>query len=139
MNIRYTQISQDGGILPYALKTDAGMDLLSSHDIILTPHIPTKIKTGIKIEIPEGYVGLIWDKSSIGALGVKTMGGVIDSGYRGEVIVMLTNLTHDPITFERGKKIAQLIIQPYITATLEQAEELSETARGEKAFGSTGD
>jgi dUTP pyrophosphatase len=139
MNIRYTHISQDGGILPYALDTDAGMDLLSSQDIILTPHVPTKIRTGIKIEIPKGYVGLIWDKSSIGALGVKTMGGVIDSGYRGEVIVMLTNLTHDSVRFERGKKIAQLIIQPHATVTLEHADELSETERGENAFGSTGE
>lgn len=139
MNLKYTKAHPLGEILPHAHPTDAGLDLLSIEEIKLSPHTPVKVHTGVSIEIPDGYVGLIWDKSSIGALGVKTLGGVIDSDYRGEVIVTLINLTNEEIIFPPKKKVAQIIIQKYesmepaITLKLEDSK-----SRGDGGFGSTG-
>ncbi len=126
--------------MPHAHITDAGLDLVSTTEIVLIPRIPVKIGTGISIEIPDGYVGLIWDKSSVGSMGIKTLGGVIDSDYRGEVIVTLINLTNNEITFPAQKKIAQIIIQKYENVEPLLSDELSDTShsRGEGGFGSTG-
>lgn len=101
----------------------------------------TKIKTGIHVKIPKGYVGLIQDRSSMGAKTIKVLGGVIDSSYLGDVSVLLVNLTDKEQYFQAGSKIAQLVLIPIATpkvtpkATL---EELGTTQRGEKGFGSTG-
>ena len=96
------------------------------------------VRTGIAMEIPEGFVGLIWDKSSIGSKGIKTLGGVIDAGYRGEIQVMVTNLGDTAYTFEHGHKVAQMIIQKVEFPEIVEVSELSESLRGEGAFGSTG-
>lgn len=139
MILKFTKIHALGEILPHAHKTDAGLDLLSIEDVLLLPGIPTKIRTGVSIEIPTGYVGLIWDKSSIGSLGIKTLGGVIDSDYRGEVIVTLINLTNTEITFPAKKKIAQIVVQKYESIEPLLVEKLEDSvSRGDGGFGSTG-
>jgi dUTP pyrophosphatase len=139
MNLKYTKTHPLGEILPHAHPTDAGLDLLSIEDITLLSGMPTKIRTGVSIEIPTGYVGLIWDKSSIGSLGIKTLGGVIDSDYRGEVIVTLINLTNSELSFPAKKKIAQLIIQKYESMEPFLVEKLEDSiSRGDGGFGSTG-
>lgn len=139
MNIPFTSLTGEARLLPHAHATDAGLDLTSIEAIELHPGVPTKIKTGIAMGIPEGYVGLIWDKSSVGSLGVKTLGGVIDAGYRGEVIVVLINLTKETIRWDAGKKVAQMIIQPYMPVVPVKVESFAEsTTRGADGFGSTG-
>lgn len=126
---------------------DAGYDLYALNDVNLLPTdayggiTPTKIETGIAVSIPEGYAGLIWDKSGIASKGVKVFGGLIDSSYRGQVIVILANETSKPIKFEAGDKITQMIIVPVETPELEFVEykdDLGTTDRGEGGFGSTG-
>lgn len=115
------------------------MDLCSNETINLQPQERKLIPTGIAMAIPSGYVGLIWDKSGIASKhGLKTMAGVIDSGYRGEVKILLHNLSTEPFTVEKGKKIAQMLIQPVEQRKIIEVKDLDATTRGESAFGSTG-
>jgi len=97
------------------------------------------IPTGIALAIPSGYVGLIWDKSGIATNhGLKTMAGVIDSGYRGEVKILIHNLSNQPYTVQAGTKIAQMLIQPVVQNEIIEVKDLDDTSRGERGFGSTG-
>lgn len=126
-------------ILPkYAHKGDAGMDLFSCEDTVLKPGEGKMISTGISTEFPEGYVALIWDKSGVAASGIKTMGGVIEHTYRGEYKVIMFNTGKQDYPVKKGQKIAQLLIQPIVTAEVEEVSELSDSVRGDGAFGSTG-
>jgi dUTP pyrophosphatase len=94
---------------------------------------------GFKTEIPEGNVALVWDKSGLAANhGLHCLGGVIDAGYRGEYQIVLYNSGDQECQINKGDKIAQLLIQPVVGVEVEEAEELSDTARGEGGFGSTG-
>ena len=90
------------------------------------------------MEIPAGFVGLIRDRSSMGKRGITTLAGVVDAGYRGEVLVMLHNLNEESIEFEAGSKIAQMLILPVSTAPVVEVEELADSDRGERGFGSSG-
>lgn len=117
---------------------DAGIDLYSCGNHTIKPHQSLMIPIGIAIEIEEGYVGLIWDKSSIGLKSIKTLGGVIDAGYRGELHIMAYNLADEPYTFEHGHKVAQMIIQKVEFPEIIESAELSESKRGTGGFGSTG-
>jgi len=138
MRIKIKKLHPDAVLPKYAHSGDAGMDLFSVEDLILKPNYRAKVKTGISIELPKGYVSLIWDKSGIASKGIKTMGGVIDCGYRGEYIIVLVNLSSENYEIKKGQKIAQVLIQKVENPKIEIAEELSETLRGEKGFGSSG-
>jgi dUTP pyrophosphatase len=123
----------------YAKDGDAAFDLRSTHDTVLKPGEKTLIKTGLSVSIPKGYVGLIWDRSGLAAKnGLTCLGGVIDSGYRGEIGVVLCNLGKEDFKVEREMRIAQMLIQPVTQATIEEVEELDETHRGQTGFGSSG-
>jgi dUTP pyrophosphatase len=117
---------------------DAGLDLHSLERHTLSPGEGRIFKTGIAIEIDPGFVGLIWDRSSMGKRGIKTLGGVIDSGYRGEVGVILWNLSKEPQEVQAGDKIAQLLVQPVLTPATREVEVLSSSERGTGGFGSSG-
>lgn len=128
-------------IIPnYAHETDAGLDLYSTADLVLKPNTPTQIPIGIAIELPNSeYVALVWDKSGLShKSGLKTLGGVIDSGFRGEIQVGMINLTNKDVQITKGQKIAQLLIQNVLRPKIEEVKELAYSDRGEKAFGSTG-
>ncbi len=130
----------DGAKLPsYAHPGDAGMDLYSNDEVVLKPGEKKVVKTGAYMAIPEGHVGLIWDKSGHAAKNaIHVLAGVIDAGYRGEVGVVLKNLGDEDFTVTKHMKIAQMLIQPVVSASIEEVEELDDTARGEGGFGSTG-
>lgn len=118
---------------------DAGLDLCALESFTLAPGEKTAASTGIALAIPTGHVGLIWDKSSVPfTYGVKTMGGVVDAQYRGEVKVLLVNLSQLPVTFAAGQKLAQMIIQKVELLAVEETDTLPDTERGEAGFGSTG-
>ncbi len=118
---------------------DAGFDLYTTEAITVEPGERKQINTGLAMEIPEGYVGLIWEKSGLShKAGLKTLGGVIDSGYRGEVLIGIINLSDTAYRFEAGHKVAQMIIQKIERPEIVEVEELSQTNRGEAGFGSTG-
>ena len=118
--------------------TDAGYDLCASHPATLFVGSITKVSTGTSVAIPPGHVGIIKDRSSMGAKGVHVLGGVIDSGYRGELVVMLTPLADAPIDINAGDRIAQLIIVPVATPPTARVESLPPADRGDNGFGSTG-
>lgn len=138
MILHIKKIVPNAELVPLDHESDAGMDIRLIEDITLPPHVPTKIRSGLAVEIPLGYVGLLWDKSSIGAMGVKTLGGVVDAEYRGEIFIVLVNMTDEAISFPSGRKIVQLLIQKCEQPSVEYVEELSSTSRGESGFGSTG-
>lgn len=123
----------------FAHTTDAGMDLYCVESFTIAPMERVQVRTGIAIEIPNGYVGLIWDKSGLShKKGLKVLGGVIDAGYRGEVMVGVINLSQESILFEAGDKVAQMLIQKVEHPEIIEVEELADADRGTGAFGSTG-
>jgi dUTP pyrophosphatase len=139
MNVKVKKIHPDAIIPHIAHEGDAGCDLFATESMTLNPGERGQVPTGLALEIPIGYVGLIWDKSGVSHKGgIKTLGGVIDSGYRGEIQIGVINLSSEAYTFEKGHKVAQLLIQKVETPIFEEVIELSDTSRGEGAFGSTG-
>ena len=139
MKLKIIKIKDNVKIPNYANHGDAGLDLYSAEDFVLKPRERRAFETGIKMEIPDGYAGLIWDKSGIAAnFGIKTIAGVIDSTYRGEIKVALMNLSGQDFEIKSGMKIAQMLIQKIERAEFEIFESMSETKRGEGGFGSTG-
>lgn len=121
----------------------AGYDLYAAvnYDIEIQPHSTVKVDTGISIEIPEGYFGGIYARSGLATKqGLRPANciGVIDADYRGPIIVALHNDTMYPQKITAGDRIAQLIIQPYLNVDFNVVDELSDTERGSKGFGSTG-
>ncbi len=130
---------KDVNMPKYEHAGDAGLDLFASETVIIKKGEKTAVPTGIQMEIPEGYVGFIWDKSGLAIKqGLKTLGGVVDSGYRGEVMVGMINLGSADYTIEKNHKVAQMVIQKKERVTVEEVKELSDSARGEKGFGSSG-
>ena len=115
------------------------MDLYALFPITIPPGERSVVSTGIAMAIPEGYVGLIWDKSGLSnKFGLKVIGGVIDAGYRGEVLVGILNTSKESYTYNAGDKIAQLLLQAVVQPELVVVEELDKTVRGDGRFGSTG-
>ena len=120
-------------------KGDAGLDLYAVEEVILKPSEWVAIPTGIAVEIPEGYFGLIKDRSGLALKhALHCLAGVVDENYRGEIKVVMINLGREGIKIEKGTRIAQLLIIPYLPVDIEEVEELSDTERGEKGFGSSG-
>ena len=138
MKLKVKKMSPDAKLPSYGHKGDAGLDLFSSTDSVLEVGAVYAVPTGIKVEIPGGYVGLIWDKSGISLKGVHRLAGVVDAGYRGEVKVVMINWGQSPFIIEKGMKIAQLLIQPIVEVEVEEVEDLEDSTRGEGGFGSTG-
>ena len=138
MKVLIKKLRDDARIPTRAHHDEEGIDLYACGQHVVAPGETATIPLGVAFEIPLGYVGLIWDKSSIGSKSIKTLCGVIDAGYRGEVKIMLHNLSAEAYTFEHGHKVAQMLIQTVELCEVEEVSELSESARGEGAFGSTG-
>ena len=123
----------------FAHKGDAGIDLFVAEAIKIKPMERVQVSTGIAMAIPDGFVGLIWDKSGLShKAGLKVMGGVIDAGYRGEIKVGIINLGSETHMFNAGDKVTQMLIQKVEHPEIIEVEDLSETMRGEDGFGSTG-
>jgi dUTP pyrophosphatase len=125
----------------YAHKGDAGVDLYASVDTTLQPMDRKLVPTGLKLEIPYGYEGQVRPKSGLAinhGISHANAVGTIDSSYRGEIKVPLINLSSEAYKVEKGKKIGQLVIAKVEEAVFEESEQLSETTRNDKGFGSTG-
>lgn len=124
----------------YAHITDAAMDLYADEVVYIYPGHRTVVSTGICMEVPNGHVGLIRPKSGLAVKhGLDVMAGVIDSGYRGEILVVLINHGDNPnFRIDKGSKIAQMLIIPVIQPELEIVDSLSSSDRGNNGFGSTG-
>ena len=143
MKLRIKKLNENAIIPTYGTEYSAGADLynLPENTVIIKPHETVLIKTGIAAEIPEGYCGLIFARSGLATkrgLAPANKVGVIDADYRGEIMVALHNHSEAPATVDGGERVAQLAIVPFLKAKFEEADELSETVRGEGGFGSTG-
>jgi dUTP pyrophosphatase len=138
VRLRVKRILPEARLPVYQHPGDAGLDLFSAVDEVLGAGELKAVPTGIQLAIPDGYVGLIWDKSGISLHGVHRLAGVVDAGYRGEVKVVMINLGREPYAIKKGMKIAQLLIQPVVAVEVSEAADLDDTSRGEGGFGSTG-
>ena len=138
MKIKVKKLKENAKLPTYHHPGDVGMDIYAMETKTLLPGEHHFFWHGFALEFPEGYVALVMDKGSISKAGMKSMGGVFDAGYRGEYNTHLVNLSDEAYTFEEGDKIAQLVIVPVEIAELEEGDTLSESARGEGKFGSTG-
>lgn len=135
---------RSGAKLPtYGSEFAAGADLYACLEAAITiaPHETVLVPTGLSMEIPAGWAGMVHARSGMATkrnLAPANKVGVIDSDYRGEIMVSLHNHGTQPQTVEPGERIAQLVIMPYLAAHFFEADELSDTVRGEGGFGSTG-
>ena len=133
---------RDDAVLPQqAYAGDAGLDLASCERVVLAPGERATVATGLAVEIPEGYAGFVQPRSGLAArhgIGVVNSPGLIDSGYRGEIRVVLLNTdARERFTVEAGMRIAQLVIAPIATVRLVEVAELAASSRGERGFGSS--
>jgi dUTP pyrophosphatase len=122
---------------------DLAYDVFALEAAVLAPHTTIKVRTGIAVEArhPETGVSLgllVRDRSSIAARGIATTAGVIDAGYRGEILILMTNLGESPLELKAGEKIAQMIPVPVLTGPVQNVDSLEDSARAEKGFGSSG-
>ena len=139
--LKIRKIHENAFIPTRGSRDAAGYDLYSSQTANISSGCTFKINTGIALQIPEGYVGLIFARSGLATKkGIRPANcvGVIDSDYRGEIIVALHNDSGDSVIIQKGDRIAQLVIVPYISPDLIQCNELDDTDRGSGGFGSTG-
>lgn len=118
---------------------DLGYDVYADTQVTLQPGVQRLIPTGIAVKLPEGWGGLIKDRSSMAMRGLIVHAGVIDEGYRGEIKVLLRNVTMQTIVLQRGDKIAQLVPIRTTEFYIKEVDDLDETERGARGFGSTGD
>ena len=143
IKVKLKKLGENAIVPSYGTEYAAGADLyaLTDNDTTINAHATLLIHTGIAVEIPEGFVGLIFARSGLATkqgLAPANKVGVIDSDYRGEIMVPLHNHTDEPKVIRNGERVAQLVIVPYITAQFDLCDDFSATDRGDKGFGSTG-
>lgn len=143
VNINIKKLKENATIPTYGSDYAAGADLYACLDDALTinPGQTVFVGTGIALEIPEGYAGLIYARSGLSCkrgLAPANKVGVVDADYRGEVTVALHNHSDKPQTIEAHERIAQMVIAPFLAASFTEVDELSDTVRGVGGFGSTG-
>lgn len=134
-------VAEDGFLPTYANPGDAGADLKSTEDVNVPARGRLLVKTGVKIALPNGFVGLVHPRSGLAAksgITVLNTPGTVDAGYRGEIMVTLYNSTDEDFKVSRGDRIAQLVIQAVEHATFVQVSDLPDSARGTGGFGSSG-
>lgn len=138
MKIKIKKLKENAKLPQYANPGDVGMDMYAMETVTIPPMGHYRFWHGFALEFSVGYAAIVKDKSSVSKAGLHTMGGVFDAGYRGEYNTHLVNLSGESYTVEEGDKVAQLVIYPVAIAELEEVDILSESVRGEGAFGSTG-
>lgn len=145
MNVSIRKLSHRAIIPTQGSEQAAGYDLYADlypyDEATVSPHETMKVHTGLSMEIPEGYFGAIFARSGLAtkrSLRPANCVGVVDSDYRGEIIVAIHNDSDDPMTFKDLERIAQIVFIPHGSAKFELVESLSETERSDGGFGSTG-
>lgn len=139
VDVTIVKLHEDMTTPHYAHLGDAAFDLRSAEELVLEPKARHTVKSGIKMAIPDGYFGLIKDRSgNAHKFGIHCLAGVIDSGYRGEVGVVMVNLGDEPFNITKDQKIAQMLIMPVPKVNIQMVEDLDDSVRGKGGFGSTG-
>lgn len=142
MKLNVKKLDRNAKLPTYGTEFSAGADLYNlDTEVTVEAHSTALIHTGLALEIPEGYCGLIFARSGLATkrgLAPANKVGVIDADYRGEIMVALHNHSDVPVTVEAGERVAQLAIVPFLKAEFCECDELSDTVRGAGGFGSTG-
>lgn len=141
IEVAVRRLRDDATLPSQAYEGDAGLDLAACEGLTLAPGERAVVPTGIAVEIPAGYAGFVQPRSGLAArhgIGIVNSPGLIDSGYRGEIQVVLVNTDpREPFAVEPGMRIAQLVIAPVAAVRLVEAEELAVSERGARGFGSS--
>ena len=141
MVVKFKKLTDKAVKPTFGTEFSAGADLYSTEKVVIGVGETKLIKTGLAVEIPVGYVGLIYARSGLATkrgLAPANKVGVIDSDYRGEIMVGVINQKREAYTIEPGERIAQMVIMPVSMMPVEEVTQLSETDRGDGGFGSTG-
>lgn len=130
----------EGEVPAYAHEGDAGLDLCAAEGGAVPAGGSSLVRTGVRVEIPSGCVGLVFPRYGLGSKGItlRNAVGVVDSGYRGEVMAALWNATGEEFRFEKGDRICQMVVMPYCPCEVVTVEELEGSERGADGYGSTG-
>ena len=141
MNLEVLIVAEPGFEPSYAKPGDAGADLKSTEDLKIAPGMRQLVRTGVRLAMPDGYVGLVHPRSGLAAkhgITVLNAPGTVDAGYRGEIMVTLLNTSNEVFEITRGDRIAQILFQEVARADFIKVSELPESARGDSGFGSSG-
>lgn len=143
MKVKFKRLNENAKMPTYGSPFSAGADLYSaeSGDVTVKAGQTVMIHTGLAVEVPEGYAGLVYARSGLATkkgLAPANKVGVVDADYRGEIMVALHNHSGVEQTVEKGERVAQLVIAPFLKAEFEECDDLSSTVRGAGGFGSTG-
>jgi dUTP pyrophosphatase len=137
--LKFKKLHPDAVVPPKSYARDAGIDLCAVEEVTIPARGRASVPTGVALELPSGCVGLVWDKSGLAKNnGITVLAGVIDEGFRGELVLFLANLSDEPQTIKKGQKAAQLLVQKVEHVEIQEADELSPSERGEKGWGSSG-
>ncbi len=140
IDVAVRRLRPDAQIPHQAYEGDAGLDLAACEALVLEPGERAVVPTGLAVEIPDGYAGFVQPRSGLAVrhgIGIVNSPGLIDSGYRGEIRVVLLNTGRDPFSVEAGMRIAQLVVAPVASVRLVEVDELAGSERGSRGFGSS--
>lgn len=137
------KVKAEGQLPSYGTDYSAGMDIYcnNSEKIVLKKGEMAKVETGLRVEIPQGFFGAVYPRSSAGTklrVALANTTGIIDSDYRGEIKLFIVNQGENEVEINKGDRLVQMVIQPYIKVNIIEVDELTESERGNKGFGSTG-
>lgn len=138
VDVRFVKLTPDARPFVYSRKLDSCMDMYSNIDTVLHTGDTMIIPTGIAVEIPHDYEGIVRGRSGLASKGIWVHLGTIDETYRGSIGVIMTNLSKEPFVIKKNMRIAQFTVKPVYDVILLEAEELSKTERGENGYGSSG-
>ena len=138
IKVKFKELDTNAIPFSYSREGDACMDMYSLADDIIYPRGTVIIPTGIAVEIPEGYEGIVRGRSGLASKGIQAHLGTIDSAYRGDVGIIITNTSNTPFEVKAGMRLAQFTVKPVYHIELEEVEELSDTSRGSNGYGSSG-
>lgn len=140
IDVAFRRLRPDAHVPRQAYEGDAGLDLAACDAIHLEPGERAVVPTGLAVEIPDGYAGFVQPRSGLAArhgIGIVNSPGLIDSGYRGEIRVVLLNTSRDAFSVEPGMRIAQLVVAPVASVRLIEVDDLAGSERGVRGFGSS--
>ena len=138
IKVKFKKLDSSAIPFSYTRENDACMDMFALRDETIYANTTVIIPTGIAVEIPEGYEGLVRGRSGLNSKGLKCSLGTIESEYRGDVGIIITNHSHYPFDVKKGMRLAQFTVKPVYKIELEEVHELTDTQRGINGYGSSG-
>jgi dUTP pyrophosphatase len=139
MKLKVKKLDKSIELPKHQREGDAAIDIRAGENCVIKAGERKIVKSGLAFELPKGYAGLIWDRGGMAAKhGIHTMAGVLDSNYRGELVIVLKNLSDEDFEIKKGDRIAQMLIQKIEEIEIEEVDELGSTDRGEGRFLSSG-